>query len=571
MGTEFHGFGRRVLLCTVFTGLSAVLEVIIAFLIAGLGTAVIKGTHTFDLKLGVHLTTREAALGAMGAVIVRSGIDLVATQYRFRYIERYEFEARRDLLSDFLDAEWDVQSLDDSGNVQAVTIAYLNLARQSLGQIQDTSTAMVAFSLFLVGSIVAGGPWLLAILAGTGLLALALRPLVDYAHRAGKAMRDSQREFTRTVIEVFAMAREIRLFKATDHVKQQISSSAEAVADANRRSGISAAVLASLQASAVYLVGSIGLVTIVLANVRDPEPYVVVVLLIYRGLGNGRVFQSSYQSLVSSAPSIIDMQEHRDRYRAAALPSTGVEFVAPLTAVEFEGVSFAYPGGQVALTDATFSIERGAALGLVGPSGSGKSTIVQLLLRLRLPTAGTIRINGTDITDLRPASWFGHAVLVPQEAQLFSATVLDNVTSFRDSITREQAIEALRRAHVLDEILALPNGIDTDLGEGGRALSGGQRQRVCIARALAATPDVLILDEPTSALDLISEEGIRATLEGLRGQMTIVIIAHRLSTLRVCDTVMVLNGGRIEAVGDRADLEANGGFYAEAVKLAKLV
>ena len=168
-----------------------------------------------------------------------------------------------------------------------------------------------------------------------------------------------------------------------------------------------------------------------------------------------------------------------------------------------------------------------------------------------------------------PDSWFGHVVLVPQEARLANVTVLENVLWFRQGLTRDDAVSALRAAHVYDEITQLPEGLDTIVGEQGGRLSGGQRQRVCIARALAGSPDVMILDEPTSALDLVSEERIRETLASLRDKVTLVIVAHRLSTLRICNDVVVLRNGEIEAFGPRSELEANE-FFAEAVRLSKL-
>jgi ABC-type multidrug transport system fused ATPase/permease subunit len=161
--------------------------------------------------------------------------------------------------------------------------------------------------------------------------------------------------------------------------------------------------------------------------------------------------------------------------------------------------------------------------------------------------------------------------LVPQDAHLFDRSVSDNIVCFREGIGPDRVVEAARAAHVLDEIEARPEGFDTWIGAGGGRFSGGQRQRLCIARALAGRPSLLVLDEPTSALDLASEEAIRSTLEGLKGRVTLVIIAHRMSTLRICDRVIVVEKGRIEAMGSRADLERDNAYYAEALRLAKLV
>jgi ABC-type multidrug transport system fused ATPase/permease subunit len=238
--------------------------------------------------------------------------------------------------------------------------------------------------------------------------------------------------------------------------------------------------------------------------------------------------------------------------------------------VELDGVSFSYGDEATALTDVSFEIHAGEAIGVVGPSGAGKSTLVQLLLGLRPPTTGHLRVDGVAAAEFTRSSWTRRVSFVPQESALFDRSVLDNVICFRD-ISRERALDALRAAHVLDEVLGLPDGLDTIVGEGGKRLSGGQRQRVCIARALAGEPDLLILDEPTSALDLASEEAIRQTLDAIMGRMTLIIVAHRMSTLRVCDKVLVINDGRLEAFAERARLEADNEYFSSAVKLAKLV
>ena len=569
LSIEFAGQGSRIAGGGVLLGLPVAVEVVVVFLIASVGTGVL-GNRATKLPFGITASTTTLAAFAVGAIVLRGALDVGGTLVRARLVRNYEHASRAGLLKDFTTAEWEVQSQLNPATVLSTVGANLNRARDAYGRLIDTVGGAIGFLVMLAGSFVAGGFWVLGIVVSTGLLALLFRTLIRESHSAGEASRAANLQFSHAFLEVFALAREIRLFRATRHTEELIDRASFDLAESNARGQIAGGLLGSLTGTAVYLVAGVGLLIISTLHVEDPRPYVVVVLLLYRGIGYGRSFQSAYQDLMNGLPAVADIQQRRNQFAAARVPTTGTPFEPPLERVTFDDVGLTYPDGTVALRNASFEIERGAALGLVGPSGSGKSTVVQLLLRLRLPTSGRVLLNGIDIRDIEPQSWFGHAVLVPQDAQTFNATILDNVVCFRRDISRDDAIEALRQAQLLDEVLALPDGLETVVGAGGRRLSGGQSQRLCIARALASSPDVLVLDEPTSALDLLSEEVIRATLQGLRGRITVIVIAHRLSTLRICDRVMVLKDGHIEGVGTRQDLETTSAFYAEAVRLAKL-
>jgi ABC-type multidrug transport system fused ATPase/permease subunit len=189
-------------------------------------------------------------------------------------------------------------------------------------------------------------------------------------------------------------------------------------------------------------------------------------------------------------------------------------------------------------------ITRHEFVGVVGDSGAGKSTIVDLLSRLRRPTSGSLLVNGEDATVFSPESWAARIACVPQEPVLLGGTVGDNIRWFRD-LGNDRLMAAARQANIADEIAAWPNGIDTPVGNGGSQLSVGQRQRVCLARALAGHPDILLLDEATSALDNVSEERIRTALDALKGSVTVVIVAHRPSTLSLCDRIVRIDGGTL--------------------------
>jgi ATP-binding cassette subfamily B protein len=222
------------------------------------------------------------------------------------------------------------------------------------------------------------------------------------------------------------------------------------------------------------------------------------------------------------------------------------------------------------LHDVSATIRAGSVVGIVGPSGSGKSTLVQLLLGLRQPTRGQVLSRGRPIDGLSRATWARKVTFVPQSSHLITGSVADNIRFMRVDVSDHAVEAAARLAHLHDEICEMAGGYQHELGGSAGTLSGGQVQRLSIARALIEHPDVLILDEPTSSLDVRSESLIRQTLSSLRSQMTIIVIAHRMSTLEICDEIMVIQAGRVVAQGPPASLEVSNEFYREALELSGL-
>jgi len=199
---------------------------------------------------------------------------------------------------------------------------------------------------------------------------------------------------------------------------------------------------------------------------------------------------------------------------------------------------------------------------LVGPSGCGKTTLVSLLERLHAPTAGRILVDGLDIRGCTQRSLRSQVGTVMQDVHLFNDTIFANITYGTPGATREQAELAALAANAHEFIERLPAGYDTVVGERGAGLSGGQKQRIAIARALLKNPPILVLDEATSALDTESEALVQQALRGLTRDRTTLVVAHRLSTVVDADRIVVLRGGRVEAIGTHAQLLAQGGYYA---------
>lgn len=230
--------------------------------------------------------------------------------------------------------------------------------------------------------------------------------------------------------------------------------------------------------------------------------------------------------------------------------------------IRFEQVSFDYPGGRTALAGADFRIAPGERVALVGPSGSGKSTTINLLLGFLRPQSGRLLVDGEELAQMAQADWLRRLAWVPQHPRLFHGTVLENIRLGRPEADMAAVQKAARLAHAEEFIERLPLGYDTRVGEGGQGLSGGQIQRLALARAFLKDAPLVVLDEPTASLDLGSEALVQAAIERLAEGRTLLVVAHRLATVRGADRIVVLDQGRVAESGNHAELLAAGGLYA---------
>jgi subfamily B ATP-binding cassette protein MsbA len=251
-------------------------------------------------------------------------------------------------------------------------------------------------------------------------------------------------------------------------------------------------------------------------------------------------------------------------------PPNGVELPRLEGRIEFEEVSFAYAEEEYALREVSFTIKPGEIVALVGHSGAGKSTLVDLLLRFHHPHEGRILVDSHDIQNVKLESLRAQIGVVPQQTILFVGTAAENIAYGKPGAGMDDIMEAARAAHAAEFIERLPQGYDTLIGDKGVRLSGGESQRVAIARALLKSPRILVLDEATSALDTVSERMIQQALEEERGKLTILLIAHRWSTIQCADRVLVMHRGKLVEQGTHEELMRQNGYYTSLYRAAVL-
>jgi ATP-binding cassette, subfamily B, multidrug efflux pump len=247
-------------------------------------------------------------------------------------------------------------------------------------------------------------------------------------------------------------------------------------------------------------------------------------------------------------------------------PESPVTALTEAGTIQFRGVSFAYPGaGHPVLDDVSFRVEPGETTAIIGSTGAGKTTIVNLITRLFDATAGAVLVNGVDVRQLAPELLWGRVGYVPQRAYLFSGTVASNLRFGRPDATDAELWDALEIAQAAGFVQVMPDGIESEITQGGTNVSGGQRQRLAIARALVLRPDIYVFDDAFSALDLATEARLRSALAPRIADAAVVIVAQRVSSIRHADQILVLEDARVVGAGTHDQLLATCDTYAEIV------
>ncbi len=552
---------------TTLSFMSGSVEALFLVVVTRTALSIADGREITGLVAAIDVSINWALVIAVLLLVVKLSLALLAVAVSVRFSEKVSTDLRRELSESFLSASWATQQDEPSGRLQQLVTGFTGNAAGVVGAVSSTISAALNLFALLVFAV-AIDP-VASIIVVFALLALGsvLGPIRARIRIKARASSRAQMEYSRSLSELGELGLEMQTFGVRSRFSEMIDEQSDLVSRTSRESGTLRGSLPHVYTTLAYGALVFGLIVAASVGVRELSAIGAVMLVMLRALSYSQQLQSSSASLAGGMPFLEELDNTRDRYRANSAPMGSIP-LSDMGTIEFRSVSFGYSKDRPALTEVSFEIRRGEIVGVIGPSGAGKSTLVQLLLGLREPTSGEIIVDGVLLQDVERIAWTGLTSFVPQDPHLFTGTITDNIRFFRNNIDIKAVREASVEANVLRDIEALPEGFDTHIGERGVKLSGGQRQRISIARALAGRPALLVLDEPTSALDVHSEALIRETVAALGGDVTVVIIAHRMSTLDMCDRIMVIEGGRVMAFDTPDKLRADSEFYRQSLSLS---
>jgi ABC-type multidrug transport system fused ATPase/permease subunit len=552
-----RSLGRRLISLSTLTLISGLAQVGLLVILAELAVSGAQGHKRLEVK-GHSFSIEEALLLCLVLLVIFIAAGVAAMSTISSISGSSLKESRNTMIDAFFDADWSAQSMERMGHVQQLLTMncehVANVVFAMAFGLQSLLTVLVLLlAAFIVDPLVAGG----IIVVGM-LLYLFLRPINAWGRRAAIQVVNDSNALATLVTEYTRLAREFRLFGVEYRVKDQLHESSGYAARSYRRYRY-----VNVLTPVVYQGFALGFVVLGLAVLANHSGSSLgstgaVVLLVLRSLTYGTNIQSTAQQLRSDQAFLDGLSEELNKY-AQVLKTRDRARVPAIFSIQFSHVSFAYDGSNEVLRDLSFAVPEGQLLGLVGRSGSGKTTVSQLLLGLRRPSRGTVTIGDVPASQIAVGNGLSPIALVAQDPVLLQGSITWNIAFLR-TFSQEQIEDAARAAHLHDEIVAMPTGYETAVGEGGAALSGGQRQRLAIARALVGQPRLLLLDEPTSALDRRSEQLLREALVELRGRVTVVVISHRLATVEECDLLLVLENGRVADFGPGSEVQEGEAF-----------
>lgn len=506
-------------------------------------------------------------------VLLRGGLQFAQEFVGYAIPHRIDFHLRLRAYSAFVDTSLQFTDSMGAGAVSNVMIsqpARIGIALRFFATL--VANAAVVASYIVLLSIVSP---LLVVVATLYVVAatLTFRSLTTkLIHSVGQELSRATELFSQIFFETLNGAKLIRLAGAVDDVRRDVESSVERLQKAR---DLTVAV-ENMTVPFFSTVGGLLICFIVMAvgmlrteaAAQAVGVLVIFFVLLFRILGPLSIISISRNNIIIH----LDAFREFDAFLAAAERarerdgSTRLESFKD--AIQFEDVSFSYLAeGPSVLERINLVVPKGHTVAIVGPSGGGKSTVINLITRLYRPNAGRILVDGRDLNDLAIASWWVRLGVVTQDIVVLNDTIRANLNfGVRGPVTNDQLRRAARLAAIDDWIESLPNGYDTVLGDRGSRLSGGQRQRLALARAFVRDPDVIVLDEATSALDTLTERAIQRQLESFSRRKTMIVIAHRLSTVRRADTIFLLEGGRVVEAGNHNDLIRKRGLYWEMIE-----
>ena len=564
-----RGYRRQIIAATTCSIINKLFDIAPEILIGVAIDVVVNQEESFVAGLGFETAQEQITILAVLTFFIWAGESLF--EYLFQILWR---NLAQRLQSDLRqDAYEHAQRLDMSffeANSSGQLVATMNDDVNQLERFLDggaNAMVQVGVTVVAVGAVFFVLSPLIALLAFTP-IPLIIWGAFYFQRKAGPLytdVREKVGDLSSRLANNLGGIATIKSFTAEQREARRLKEASEAYVDANRRAiRISSAFIPVIRMA--ILAGFLATFTVggmmALEGNLNVGAYGVLVFLTQRLLwpltGLAEVIDL-FERAMASTRRILDLLAEPVTIRDVA----GTPLKQPVRGeVSFNRVSFHYTGSGAGVEDITLQVPAGNTLALVGATGSGKSTLIKLLLRFYDPSRGDIRIDGQPVHEVSLKSLRDAIGLVSQDVYLFEGSIRDNLAYGKPDATEEEIIEAARTAEAWSFISALPEGLDTPVGERGIRLSGGQRQRLSLARALLKNPPVLVLDEATSAVDNETEAAIQRSLRRIGHNRTVIMIAHRLSTIVDADTIAVVENGRIVEEGDHNSLIHKNGPYA---------
>lgn len=550
------------------------LSVVIA---SAMGGATVKVPLLGDLGAGA---VPVMAITAISLIILKSVLAIVLHWFATRRFAKYEQAIGDRLFSAYINSSWEERS---KRTVAEVTrIADVGIASTVENFILPTARVPGLFFTFVVVLGV-----LLFVQPLTSILALIYLGLVAFfvhfvvtrrAVRAGNINVEYSYRVANLMTEMIDALKELSLRNRLGEVAGLVSRNRTHAVRA--RADIAFLTIVPGFAFEAALIGGVLLIGVAAFMLQGGMPAALASIALFAATGfrlipalTGMQYSlvQAGQALAITKDVIGDLTSTERDMQASQTPEDTATLASRPNGLSVRDVAFRYPGSPAdVIHDLSLSVPLGSSVGIVGPSGAGKSTLIDLLLGLSQPSAGSIEIDNEPLRSVL-RQWRGRVGYVPQRVALFDGTIAQNVAlTWTDDIDRERVVRALERAQLGSLVADRADGIDERIGERGVSLSGGQQQRLGIARALYTDPLVLVLDEATSSLDTKTEDEVTRSIRQLQGEVTLISVAHRLSTIKDYDQICYLDGGRIIAQGSFAEVALGVPAFSEQVKLAGL-